>query len=68
MILTPLDAEALPRLRKTIAAIIETGIGELAAATIEYVEVAQLSGPAEDQIPLASLGEYLEWHRKQSAL
>lgn len=57
------DLAALPMLRQTIAEIIETGIGERAAAAIDHIEVARLVAPAHDQIPLTDLTKYLEWCR-----
>ena len=45
--------------------IIETGIGERAAAGISYLEVARVPSDPSGPIPLRELAEFLEWRARQ---
>ncbi len=54
------------RWAQTLALIIETGIGEDAAAQIDYLETG--SGPPDAKsLPIAQLLPLVQWHRRQHA-
>jgi hypothetical protein len=53
--------------KEAIALMVETGLGERARAVIAHLEVAPLTTPAEEHIPLGDLPEYLDWFKRKTS-
>ena len=47
--------------------VVETGIGERAAAHIRHLEVQPTPLDARRELPIGELGRFVEWHRSRSA-
>lgn len=45
--------------------ILETGVGEYAAAQIAHLEVASREEATGRELPIEKLGEYIEWHARR---
>jgi len=62
------DEENRDRLARVLPLILETGIGEEAAAQIDHTDY--VAGPATDgsALPIEQLLPYVQWHRKKHGL
>lgn len=52
------------RWSRALPLVIETGLGEEAAAEIAHIEPAPAPPPDEKALPLEQLAAYVKWHRK----
>ncbi|MEA2708029.1 MAG: hypothetical protein QOF78_630 [Phycisphaerales bacterium] len=56
------------RLSRALPIIIETGIGEEAAAQIDHMDFAAGAIPDEKALPIEQLLPYIQWHRRKHGL
>jgi hypothetical protein len=56
------------RLSRALPLILETGLGEEAAAQLDHVEFGAADAPDEHAMPISQLLDYVKWHRKRHHL
>jgi hypothetical protein len=61
------DAPRVDAVRALAWLVVETGIGERAAAHIRYLEVEPTPLDARRELPIRELGRFVEWHRERCA-
>lgn len=63
-IYAPFEGTMPKGLEELIHKIVQTGIGERAAAEVKHIEVMSKSLADEDALSISQLGDYIEWHKQ----